>query len=88
MNSFNSKINDKKFKSNFKELLGDKNKRIPSEFKEVFLTEPLIANKQFYFTKKLDTKHITSHNLIKTIVDLYHVGKPVVNFLKIGIRQN
>ena len=85
LDEFHSIINDKKFKKIFGKILGEKNKRIPTEFKELFLTEPLIANKQFYFLKTLSSEKILSKNLLKTVMDLYHVGKPLNEFLKIGM---
>jgi uncharacterized protein (TIGR02453 family) len=88
LEQFQSLINNREFKQYFNEILGDKNKRIPSDFKEVFTNEPLIANKQFYFIKKLDAKSITSKSLTKDIMDLYHVGKPLINFIKIGIQNH
>ncbi len=88
LDEFHSLINNNKFKRNFGEILGDKNKRIPSEFKEFFETEPLIANKQFYFLKLISKDKLLSKNLLKTIMDLYVIAKPLNDFLKIGIRQN
>jgi len=86
LDEFHSIINDKKFKKHFGFLLGEKNKRIPTEFKELHLTEPLIANKQFYVIKKFGSEKIASKNLLKTIMDLYHVGRPLNEFLKIGMK--
>jgi len=88
LDEFHSLINDKKFKKNFGLILGEKNKRIPSEFKELNLTEPLIANKQFYFLKTLNSEKMLSKNLLKTVMDLYHIGKPFNEFLKIGMNLN
>lgn len=88
LDEFHSIIDDEKFERNFGKILGDKNKRIPSEFKELFKTEPLIANKQFYFLKTLDANKLLSKNLMKTIMELYTVGKPLNEFLKIGMRWN
>ncbi len=79
-------INNKKFKRNFGEILGNKNKRIPPEFKEIYEVEPLIANKQFYIQKKMSAEKLLSKNLMKIIMDLYHVAKPLNDFLKIGIQ--
>lgn len=49
---FHSIIDQKIFKQKFSKLLGEKNKRIPSEFRELCKIEPLIANKQFYVLKQ------------------------------------
>jgi len=88
LEQFHLIIKDKNFKKHFGTVLGEVNKRIPREFKTLFEEEPLIAKKQFYFLKKLDSKHLISKNLIKTIMDLYHVGNPLNQFLKTGISSH
>lgn len=80
-------ISNKKFQRNFGKMLGDKNKRVPSEFKELLSVQPLIANKQFYFAKKFDGKVITSKVLVSKIVKAYLDAKPFVDFLKMGINS-
>ncbi len=85
LDGFHSVIEDKIFKQKFSKLLGTKNKRIPSDFKELCKIEPLIANKQFYVLKQLSANKLLSQNLIKTIMELYQAGKPLNNFLKLGI---
>lgn len=88
LDEFHSLIGDKTFKKNFGTLLGDQNKRIPSEFKELQKVEPLIANKQFYFIKKMDSKKIVSKSLIKQLMDMYNCANPLIQFLKIGMNSN
>ena len=41
-----------------KGIEGDKNKRIPKEFKEVAEIEPMVANKQFYFMATYDDEKL------------------------------
>jgi len=72
---------EKSFKNKFGELLGEQNKRIPKEFKEIVEEEPLIANKQFYYSTELSPKKILSSSLIDTIMKLYFIGKPINQFL-------
>lgn len=87
LNEFKKLQNEKKFKKEFDTLLGEQNKRIPKEFKEVLEIEPLIANKQFYFRADLSTKKILSNTLIDSLIKLYAVGKPINQFLINGIRD-
>jgi uncharacterized protein (DUF2461 family) len=59
LKEFNKLIKSKKFVDSFGEVHGDRNKRIPPEFKEVFEKQPLIANKQFYYFSDLNIKEST-----------------------------
>src|SRR5690606_34523711 len=45
-------IRDKKFKENFGEIRGEKNKRINKPFAEIAKKHPLILNKAFYYFKE------------------------------------
>ena len=83
---FNKLIGDKKFKKVFGKMLGEQNKRIPPEFKEAYEKQPLIANKQFYFFAKLDTKELPNKKLTDKLMNFYKVAKPINNFLKQALR--
>ena len=85
LDEFKKLQNEKKFKKEFGTLLGEQNKRIPKEFKEILEIEPLIANKQFYFRTDLGTKKNQSNTLIDLLMKLYSVGKPMNQFLTKGI---
>ena len=87
MNEFNSLLKEKNFKKYFGEILGEKNKRIPKEFKKLAEKYPIIANKQFYFFTKLDSRKILEKNFPDTLMKLYHAGKPVNKFLIEGISK-
>jgi uncharacterized protein (TIGR02453 family) len=78
---FESIINEPDFKSKMSEIKGEKNKIIPSEFKSFALTQPLIANKSFYFWVELDSKEILSPNLEDILMNYYITGKPLNDFL-------
>lgn len=86
LDEFRKLQNDKKFKKEFGTLLGEQNKRIPKEFKDIAETEPLIANKQFYYSTELSPKKLLSNTLMDTIMKLYFAGKPVNQFLVKGIK--
>jgi len=66
---------DKTFKKYYDTIEGDKNKRIPKEFKEAHAKEALIANKQFYFMATYDDESIIKkEDLIDWIIEHYKAG--------------
>jgi uncharacterized protein (TIGR02453 family) len=74
-------INNPEFKDKFGEVKGDKNKRLPKEFKEFAVEEPLIANKQFYFMVELPPKHVLGKNAVEYVMDYYRAGEEFNAFL-------
>ena len=74
-------ISNKKFKSTWGEIQGDKNKRIPKEFHEALEVQPLIANKQFFVMKKFDADKILDPKLPKIVIDHYKTAKPLGDFI-------
>ncbi len=85
MKEFKALQEDNKFKNRFGKLLGEQNKRVPKEFKEAMIKEPLIANKQFYYYAKLGVDKMLSKALVNTLMNYYSVGKPINLFLEKGI---
>lgn len=78
---------DKKFNSIFGEIKGDKNKVLPPEFKEAAKLEPLIANKQLYFSVQYkDDKALLGEQLVKFIIDHYKVGLPWGDFFRNALK--
>ena len=78
---FSALINDKKFKNTFGEVRGEKNKRLPKEFEEAAKTQPLIANKQFYYFAKFEPEIIMNPKLPQIMIDHFKVAQPLGNFL-------
>jgi len=78
---FSKLVSDKKFVKVFGQIQGEKNKRLPAEFAEIQDTQPLIANKQFYYYANLDASLITSDKLVNEIYKAYEVSRPVRSFL-------
>lgn len=68
------------------EILGEKNKVIPAEFKEAVVKEPLIANKQFYFKGTMDAKMISSDSLLEKMMDHYSAAEPMTQFLRKALK--
>jgi len=84
---FNQIINEKQFKRKFGKVVGDKNKVIQKEFRELALTQPLIMNKQFYCTSKLEAMKILSPKLLETIKNHYLVSRDFRDFLIDAIKR-
>lgn len=80
---------DKKFQAIYKEIQGEKNKRIPKEFKEAVLLEPLIANKQFYFMAQYeeDETLLLKDNLMDWVLEHYEAGMAWNGFFNKIINQ-
>ena len=84
---FKSIISNKKFVENFGEIQGEKNKRIPKEFREAAEKQPLIFNKGFYCYKILDEEVILQDDLPNVLMDLYKIVRPLNNFLAEAMNQ-
>ena len=84
--AFNKIISAKYFVDNFGEVKGEKNKRIPKEFMESAVGQPLLFNKNFYFGAKLDTEFLLKESLADEIFGLYLAGKPFNAFFKKAIQ--
>ena len=82
LKNFSAAYNDKSFKEKFGSIQGEQNKRIPAEFQAVSEKEPLIANKQFYYSASLKPALITSAGLPEELMEYYRAGKKVNEFLK------
>jgi uncharacterized protein (DUF2461 family) len=78
---FQKIISDKNFRESFGSVLGEKSKILTPELRLLLEKEPLIANKQFYFSAELPPSVITETNLLANIMKHYKIAKPVNDFL-------
>lgn len=78
---------DPRFVKVFGQILGEKNKIIPKEFKEAAEKEPLIYNKQWYFYAEFPAELVLSDKLDQTILDCYEAGRPVENYFNKLIKR-
>lgn len=85
LKEFSAAYRDKSFKEKFGEIQGEKSKRIPPEFKEIAEKEPLILNKQFFYSATLKPDIITSEKLPEILMEYYRAGKRVNEFVKKAI---
>ena len=82
MKDFKKLIEDKKFKDSFGVVQGEKYKKVPKEYAEEALLQPLLYNKQFYYWKELPASLITSDQLLKTIVADFKTVKLLNQFFR------
>jgi len=85
MEEFNQLISNRKFINTFTEIKGEQNKRIPKEFDNDAVKQPLLFNKQFYFFTSWPVATIYEDDIIKKITDTFQVAKPVSEFLYEGL---
>jgi len=86
LNKFNRLISDKDFRKVFKNILGEQHKRIPAVFKKAADKQPLLANKQFYFFAKLDSKELTNKKLTDKLMKYYFISKPLNQFFRHALK--
>lgn len=87
LKEFAGAYNDKTFKQKFGSIQGDKNKRVPEEFQSIAVKEPLILNKQFYFSAELRSDIITKDELPEKLMEYYLTGKKLNEFLRSALRK-
>jgi uncharacterized protein (TIGR02453 family) len=80
--AFDKAINDKAFKETFGEVMGDRLKRVPPEFKEVFEVQPYVGNKQWYYHADIDPDVIVSEGLPDKLMELHMDGQSVAGYLR------
>ncbi len=88
INTFRSIIEKKDFVELFGELLGEKNKVLPSHLKEAATKEPYIFNKQFYVMTEFPASLITSDKLLDTLIMCYTVAQPFEQYINQFIHRN
>ncbi len=80
--AFEKLLNEKAFKETFGEVRGDKNKRIPPEFREAAEKQSLLMNKNYYYYKTFDGALILQDGLVDAVMDCYAAGKNMSAFFK------
>lgn len=78
-------ISDKKFKQNFGEIRGEKNKRINKPFSEIIDKQPLILNKSFYYFKQYEPDIVLEEDFIQQLIKDYKIIQPLNQFFEEAI---
>jgi uncharacterized protein (TIGR02453 family) len=79
---FKKVYSGKDFVEKYGTIQGEKNKRIPEDFIDIVKTEPLIANKQFYFGAALNPELVLQPFLPDVLMEYYMAGREVNGFLR------
>lgn len=82
--SFSTAYNAKSFKEKYGKIQGEQYKLVPTELQAIAKKEPYIMNKQFYYSASLTPKFITTKELPEKLMEYYHAGKKVNDFLKLA----
>ena len=85
--NFSATYNDKNFKEMFGIIQGEKHKRVPEEFQAIAAKEPLIVNKQFYYTAELKSNILLKNELPDKLMEYYIAGKKLNDFLKLALKK-
>lgn len=78
---FKKLLTDKNFVEKYKTLQGDKNKVLPSDYKDFVKEQPLIANKQFWYWATLSKKDALSADIDKILLSHFKAGYKINKFL-------
>ena len=68
---FRRAIEHPDFKNNFGEIRGEKNKILPSPFKELAIKEPYLYNKQFYVIHTMEAEETLEPDFVTRIVEIW-----------------
>jgi uncharacterized protein (TIGR02453 family) len=79
---FEEAINDAAFISHFGHIRGETQKRLEPDLKAIVAKQPLIANKQFYYSAELEPENITKESLADTLMEYYNAARKVNRFLQ------
>jgi len=81
-NQFNNLVSDEDFKNLFGNIKGHKNKRIAVEYREKAQSQPLLFNKQWYYTAELPPEVIISSDLMSQITNHFKAMQGLNEFFK------
>ena len=79
---FKNLIESPVFKKSYNQIRGEKQIRIPKEFKLIAEIQPLVLNKQWYYFAEFSPKKIIEDNLLELVVQYYQNGFAVKEFFK------
>jgi uncharacterized protein (TIGR02453 family) len=82
LKEFDKMVGDKKFKSTYGEMQGEKSSRVPANLKAAAEKQPLLFNKEFYFGCEEKASLVTSKDLMKIMLEHYKIALPLIKFLR------
>lgn len=81
LDEFAQVVGDPAFVDAFGEIKGERNKKLPPEFQQDAQTQPLLANKQFYFMRELPPEAMTDPDLASKLLAWMQAGAAFNAFL-------
>jgi uncharacterized protein (TIGR02453 family) len=87
LKAFRNILEDKAFAKTYGTILGETQKRMEPEFKEIAEKEPLICNKQFYIKHVFSEKDAKSEKLVSNLLDISAVSMPLQAFLQKAVSK-
>ena len=81
LKEFTALLEDSEFKKVYGQMLGEKNKIIPPEFREAANDQALIYNKQWYFFVEYPAEEILKEDVLNKLIHAYNVAIPINQFL-------
>lgn len=73
-------MSDKKFKTVFGEVRGEKNKVVPAEFRDAAAKNDIILNKQFYWFTQFKPADALQDDFIKNVMSAYKVNMDMEDY--------
>src|SRR5262249_35314691 len=83
--AFRDLLNAADFKQHYGEIKGEQNKVLPPEFKEASKSEPLLANKQFYYMAEMDPENALRADFPEFVAGYFRAGKPLNDYFRSAI---
>jgi len=81
--AFYSLTRAKEFKNTYRDIRGEKNKRLPKEFKAAGEPHPILYNKQFYFMKEYeDSEWLLRDDLMDFVMKHYRAQRELMLWLE------
>lgn len=78
-------LSEASFVEKYGGLKGEVNKVLPPEFKEAAKSEPLLANKQFYFMADMDPEIALRTDFPDVVADYFRIARPLNEYFRRAI---
>lgn len=85
---FRELYSEKDFQKLFGQVKGEQSKRLDAGYHSVAGTEPLIANKQFYFTAELNVSVILKNDFADTVMKYFMAGLKLNNYFARALKAS
>lgn len=83
---FNELLAKPSFRNKYGALQGERNVRLPKEFRAAAEVCPHILNKQFFYMAELPVQHVVSPSLVQKVMEHFDAAAEVRQFLRAGLQ--